>query len=292
MFNEFLLGGSVFSQSLARTICILMMLKNSRLGRKTIFFALLIPITVVDVASKFIDFQSWQVVLFYAVHFVLVIMLFEEPFKEKLFLFCILYAADIIVEAVGFLFFDEGIFDHDPVSDANVLHNALVGYLGSMGLILWILLFRRLRRMWEPSVYWKFYAFALGQFVVEVAAMEAVYMNHMEQGDPVRLVFTRETLWAYRFGIIVFLFFTGLMYFILFFSMRQEQYRRRLDLKIRVLEKSMAYYQKNEADMEHLRKFRHDVSNHLTLAQNLIHEDPEAAGKYLEELRQKIQDTL
>lgn len=292
MFNEILLGGSVFTQSLARTICILLLLKNSRFSRKISFCILFIPIAAVNFVHTFMDFQSWQTVVIYAVHLIMVIGMFKEPFREKLFLFCILYSVDVIIEAVGFIFFDTGIVYHDPTSDVNILQKALVGYCGSAAMVLWVLLFVRLRRLWEPSVYWKFYIFALGQFVVEVAAMEAVYMNHMGQGDPVRLIFSAETLWPYRLGIAAFLLVTGLMYFILFFSMRQEQYRRRLELKLGMMEKNMAYYQKIEADMEHLRKFRHDAANHLSLVKNLLEEDPGAAERYLEELRQKITDTL
>ena len=151
-------------------------------------------------------------------------------------------------------------------------------------------MFRKLRKEWEDFILWKFYIFVLGQFFLEIMALQAVYMNHMTTKNGIRgLSIQKDTVWQYRIGIILFILVTLLIYFVLFYYMKRKQMNIQLQMKNEEMAENMQYYRHIEEKAAQIRRIRHDAENHLAMAERLIEENPEKAEIYLNEMKKSIE---
>lgn len=289
MKDIFLVLLSATLQAVSYTFCFFLTFRKNRLGKKLTFIIALIFINAANWISAFIPYQSWKPVLMYLIQFLLICVLYKDPMKEKLFLFCIVHAVSVPLEALAFVCFQPGFIPLSPMAKESMFSKHVAGIILAVLQIPWVLIFCKLRKKWEDFILWKFYLFVLGQFVLEITALQAVYMNHTITKNGIRgLSIQENTLWQYRIGIIVFVLATFLIYFILFAYMERKQRNIQLQMKNEELARNMQYYRNIKEKAEKIRRIRHDAENHLAMAERLIEENPEKAEIYLNEMKKSI----
>lgn len=279
---------SALIQVFSEGFCICIAFRNGRLGRKATTAVVLFLLLVFNIISIFISYNTWKPLLMYFLRFVIIFALYRESVKEKLFLYSMIYALTVPVEAISLTFLEPGYIHLCPLMEYNIILRIIASLLLALFQILWILLFVKLRREWEKRILNKFYIFMFGQFVLEICALLATYINHLTKDTPVMMYIREDTLWNYRLGIYLFILATVLTYFILFCYMKKEQINIQLRVRNEELEKSMMFYRKTEQRAAQIRRIRHDAVNHLKMAEYLIEKDPEKAKIYLDELKKSI----
>lgn len=277
-------------QALTESICVYLTLKSGRIGRAGSALFFFLSVNLLNWGSTLLPFAGWKPVVMYSVQFIILHLLYRDPLKEKLFLFCVIYSVGIPLEALAFASFEPGFVPLSPVADQNIPEKASAGVLLAAVQIPWTLMFRKVRKEWEDSVMWKFYLFVLGQFAVEMVALQAVYLVHMTEKNGGGLLISSENVWLYRGGIVLFILSTGLIYYILFAYMKKEHMNRKIREEEREIEKNIEYYREVEERAARMRRIRHDSENHLRMAGRLIGADPKKAEEYLEELKRIINE--
>ncbi len=277
-------------QAVSYTFCFFLTFRKNRLSKKLTFIIALLFINTANWISVFIPYQSWKPVLMYLIQFLLICILYRDPMKEKLFLFCIVHAVSVPLEALAFVCFQPGFMPLTPTADENVFSKHVAGIALAVLQIPWVLIFCKLRKEWEDFILWKFYIFVLGQFALEITALQAVYMNHTITKNGIRgLSIQENTLWQYRIGITLFILATFLIYFILFAYMERKQRNIQLQIKNEEMARNLQYYRNIEEKAAQIRRIRHDAENHLAMAERLIEEKPEKAEIYLNEMKKSIE---
>lgn len=288
MTETLLLGFCAILQALSESICFSLILIKSRLGKTRSFLIVFSFLTVSNCFSFLIPYNSIKPLILYFLRFALICILYKEPIKEKLFFFSILYVVSVVLEAVSFTFLLPDFVPLAFAGDINIGYKIVTGVILAVIQVPWILLFRNLKKEWEDQILRKFYIFVLGQFVLEIFALIAVYMNTLTKEKEWGLKIPADTIWQYRIGILLFVLVTVLIYFVLFSYMKREHLNIQLQIKKEELDKTIRYYHKAQQESAHLRRIRHDAENHLRMAELLIRENPEKAETYLNELKKDI----
>lgn len=290
MTDIFLVLLSATLQAVSYTLCFVLTFRQNKTGKKLTFIIALLFINATNWISSFIPYHSLKPVLMYVLQFLLICILYRDPMREKLFLFCIVHAVSVPLEALAFVCFQPGFIPLSPTAAENIFGKQIAGITLAAFQIPWVLMFRKLRKEWEDFILWKFYIFVLGQFLLEIMALQTVYMNHMTTKNGIRgLSIQKDTVWQYRIGIILFILVTLLIYFVLFSYMKRKQMNIQLQMKNEEMAENMQYYRHIEEKAAQIRRIRHDAENHLAMAERLIEENPEKAEIYLNEMKKSIE---
>ena len=279
-----------FMQAFAAAGGIAMVLTPGKTGKKRTFLLVFLGIDVLNTVSVLMPYFWWKPFAGYALIFLWICFWYENGWREVLLHFALLYGITIPVEGVSIMVLGKNAISAEPLDEQMLIPRVAVSALLIFVQTGWMYLIRHLRESWSESILNKFYAFILAQFVLDILALQAVGMNYMQKtSDGRKIIFEGNTFLAYRVGMVAFIVITVLVYYLIFYYMKKEYLKEQIQKRENEMTEDMKYYRSVEEKSTYMRKVRHDIGNHLQMAESLMAEDPEKAQEYLAELKRIVE---
>ena len=277
-------------QALAAAAGLSMVMPRGKAGERGTFIIVFLAMGICNIVSVLTPYFWWKPIAGYALLFFWICLWYENGWKETLLYFTLLCGITFLVEGVSIAVLGENAISAEPLEEQMLLPRVAVSVLLVFVQPGWMYLIRRLRESWSESILKKCYAFILSQFVLEILALQAVGMNYMKNTEDGReIIFDGRALAGYRAGIVIFVIFTALAYYLLFYYMKKEYMKEQMQKRENEMNEDMEYYRSVEEKSMYMRKIRHDIGNHLQMVESLMEEDPEKAQKYLAELKRIVE---